>query len=84
MLDSVYDILVELKSIAKVPVTFRILPRVSVQVMPATFLKPEAVKSRGELSGWHGFACLSKESVTGGYLYQPVRYTDFSISNEIV
>lgn len=44
MLNSSDEILVEFKSIAKVPVTFRVLPRISVQVMPATFLKPEAVE----------------------------------------
>lgn len=44
MLDSGDEILVELKSIAKVSVTFRVLPRVSVQVIPATFVKPEAVE----------------------------------------
>lgn len=46
MLDSGDEIPVELKSIAKVPVTFRVLPRVSVQVMPATFLKPEAAEQQ--------------------------------------
>lgn len=44
MLESGDEILEELKSLAKLPITIRVLPRVSAQVIRAAFLMPETVE----------------------------------------